>query len=561
MIMRISVLVFYQNNVDQNQCNSLISIAGSVWTYIDTLTIVNSQCTNGYNALYAYEVSNLLMSNIDIEDISSDSENDVITIEKCTIVSIDSSILKNITTTNSDAFQVIEVSSLEISYLSGSSLSSSFQSPIFLNSVASVSITSFICKDCVSILGNGGGLNILTSTNQSNVTITDFTCTSCSSYQGYGGALYIDSPSFSIKNSITFENFTITNCHAADGAALFISDHVSLVSGSIDNLLVEDSNANLGAIIYDYHKTGKLSITNYTSKRNTGYYAGIYGVYSSNELVLEMSTVIIDSSTSYDSTCFFSSLIPSTSVILNDLTLSNNIDIRGIEASKITITINTLSIKYGGALDITDSVTLTGDNLRFAYLSSTAIKATLSSSVTCSNCKFLHSTSGPALFIENNSTVIVSWSIFNNITSSTSSMALYLNLCPGSNKFTDCSFTNSLGLTGPLMDIQSSTLDIDSCTISENSSPSITAGISLMSSSINITASYFSYQIGIMGGFLALSTQSTAVIDSSTFDHGSVSGSGGVISSIMSTAIINNCVFTQNSAGSLGGGYLRRYNV
>ena len=541
------------DSVVQNQCNSLISIGTSVSSYIDTLSITNSQCTNGCNALYAYSVSVLQLSNIDIEDIESDSENDVISIGKCTTVSIDSSILKNITTTNSGSLQVMQVTTLEISYLNGCLLSSTFHSPIFLNTATDVTITSFTCNYCESTLGNGGGLYILTSTNQSNIAITDFTCNNCNSDQGYGGAVYIDSPSISIKNWIVFENFNIANCHAADGAALFISDRVSLVSGCINNLLVEDSNANLGAIIYDYHKTGMLSITHYTSRRNIGYYAGIYGVYSSNELVLEMSTVTIDSSTSYDSACFFSSLISSTSVILTDIILSNNIDIRGIKASKIAITINTLSINYGGGLDISDSVRLTGNKLHFAYLSDTAIRATLSSSVRCSDCEFLHSTSGPALFIENNSTVTVSSSIFNNITSTTSSMAIYLNLCPGSNKFTGCNFTNSVGLTGPLMDIQSSSLEMVSCTVSENSSPSITAGINLMSSSIYITASYFSYQIGIMAGFLALSTQSVAVIDSSTFDHGIVSGSGGAISSIMSSAVINKCAFTQNSAGSSGG--------
>ena len=540
-------------SINQNSCSSLLSIQNSASLIVQALSITDSQCSSGYNAIYTYAITTLSFSTILIQDISNSSPNDVLSIQLSTSVSFASLTLKNITTTDSAVLQIFVASSVTISDLQGSSLSSVFRSPVYINIATSITISEFDCDQCHSTLGDGGALYLLTSTSTSTITITDFTCIECQSNQGYGGAIFLNSPAMTITNNMALSNLNMMYCAANDGAAIFISDNVSFISASITSIVVQNSNAYEGAIIYDRHKYGKLTITGFTSKGNTGYYAGINGSYFSKEAVLEMDTVTLDSTNSFISDCLFTSLMPQTSVFLKNFVVSNNGNSPAIKASTITLTVTTLSINSGGGIQISDSATLLGTSLSFSYLTNIAIQAKISSKITCSSCQFQHITSGPALSIENDSTMNVTSSTFYNITSPRSSMALYMNLCGGSNVFYNCTFSKSEADTGPLMDLQTSALAISSCSISENSSPSITAGINLMSSSITITDSTFKSQSGAMGGFLSLSTQSTAVITSTSFFNGTVSGNGGAISLIMSSCTLNSCVFNQNTAGPSGG--------
>ena len=81
-------------------------------------------------------------------------------------------------------------------------------------------------------------------------------------------------------------------------------------------------------------------------------------------------------------------------------------------------------------------------------------------------------------------------------------MALFINLCPGNNIIVNCTFSHCKSLEGGLIEVESSSLTINSSTISDNLSRTITSGISLLSSKLYLNNCFFYNQTAIMGSFL-----------------------------------------------------------
>ena len=131
-------------------------------------------------------------------------------------------------------------------------------------------------------------------------------------------------------------------------------------------------------------------------------------------------------------------------------------------------------------------------------------------------------------------------------------MALFINLCPGNNIIVNCTFSHCKSLEGGLIEVESSSLTINSSTISDNLSRTITSGISLLSSKLYLYNCFFYNQTAIMGSFLYGSTNSILTVDSTLFYNGSVSDSGGAINLLMSTLYLSNSTFLYNS-GTNGG--------
>ena len=127
-----------------------------------------------------------------------------------------------------------------------------------------------------------------------------------------------------------------------------------------------------------------------------------------------------------------------------------------------------------------------------------------------------------------------------------------MNVCSNQNLIINCSFVNCQSSAGALIELQGSTLIINSSYIGENASKSITSGINAMNSDLYLYNNSFYNQSGIMGGFLYVSTDSVVYIDSTRFFNGSASNSGGAINSIMSSIIITNSEFYYNFASSGG---------
>ena len=293
-------------------------------------------------------------------------------------------------------------------------------------------------------------------------------------------------------------------------------------------------------------------VNDYNALGNTGYYAGIRGNYYTKGKRFEGSNIKVVNSISTQSALSFSSVNNSTSVLLTNLSFVNSFSF-AMQFSSIFVNLTNFYDYFGQGIKLSSSSVLNAVNLDFIESNGFSLQVSDSSNVSCYNCNFINSTNGPAIYIESKSLITIQNSVFYNLSSTTTpGMALFMNLCPGNSFIVNCTFSYCKSLEGGLIELEGSSLTINSSTISDNLSRTITSGINLLSSKLYLFNCFFYNQTAIMGSFLYGSTNSILTVDSTLFYNGSVSDSGGAINLLMSTLYLSNSTFLYNS-GTNGG--------
>ena len=319
-----------------------------------------------------------------------------------------------------------------------------------------------------------------------------------------------------------------------------------MLYGELINITISLSNGGSGGIITDNHYAGTLIIDHYTSISNSGDFAVIKGYYSFNDIVLNASNIIIENQQSQMSALYFFSLEYNTLVFLKNISFITSLSL-AIQIYTIKLSIEDFFVDSGQGILVGSSSALTGTNMNFIGLDANALGVTGSSNVSCNYCNFKNITNGPAISVESKSLLLLSNSEFYNISSSTSGMALYMNVCQGNNFIINCTFSQCQSTAGGLMEIQSSRLTINSSTIKENYSTAITSGINVINSQLYLHNNYFNSQSGTMGTFIYGSTNSIIDVHSTQFYNGTALKSGGAIALIMSTLYLTNTSILYNS--------------
>ena len=264
------------------------------------------------------------------------------------------------------------------------------------------------------------------------------------------------------------------------------------------------------------------------------------------------SNINVVNSQSTQSALSFSSVNFDTSVLLSDVTFINSFDF-AIEFNGILVNLTNFYAYLGQGIQVRSFSTLNAINLDFIGSNGFSLEILDSSKASCYNCNFINSTNGPAIYIESDSLIKLENSVFYNLSSTSSpGMAIFINLCPDNNVIVNCTFSYCSSLEGGLIELQGSTLTINSSIISENHSRTITSGINILGSKLYIYNCFFYNQSAIMGSFLYGSTTSFLTVDSSLFYNGSVTDSGGAINLLMSSLYLTNSNFSYNS-GTNGG--------
>ena len=285
---------------------------------------------------------------------------------------------------------------------------------------------------------------------------------------------------------------------------------------------------------------------------NTGYYAGIRGNYYTKGTSFEGSNINVMNCQSSQSALSFSSVNNRTSVLLTKMNFINSSGF-ALKFNNIFVNLTSFYGNSGQGIQVSSFSVLNAVNLDFIGSNGFSLQVSDSSNVSCNNCNFINSTNGPAIYIESKSLITIQNSVFYNLSSTTTpGMALFMNLCPGNSFIVNCTFSYCKSLEGGLIELEGSSLTINSSTISDNLSRTITSGISLLSSKLYLFNCFFYNQTAIMGSFLYGSTNSILTVDSTLFYNGSVSDSGGAINLLMSTLYLTNSTFLYNS-GTNGG--------
>ena len=278
---------------------------------------------SGYNGLVVLNTYYVMIQTSTISDVSS-NKYEILYFNTITYLYFISITLNNLNEYIPSVVTVSNTRYLEIVDTTGTNLQSDYGSPFTLNKVYDITIKNFECDNCVSSNGNGGSLYIIPHYDDCRVYINNFLCKSCSAINGFGGALYLDSYSMTLHHYLQIIDFTGFDCKANDGAAVFISSRFSLSVGKIDNTYISFSYSAQGGIITDFHNTGTLTIENYTSINNSGYFTGIKGYYLSNEVILKVSNLTIANQQSVEAALYFFSSEYNTSIIITNFSISNS---------------------------------------------------------------------------------------------------------------------------------------------------------------------------------------------------------------------------------------------
>ena len=538
--------------VNTNPCKSLIYIDVAFVVYFSDINITQTSCT-GYSGLVTMSSTYFVLYSSNFYNLYSDS-NQLLYSNSNKYVYIDFLTLNNIVDSLSSIGQITGAEYLSLSNTICNNLTVNFGAPLMIENIGEMEIVNFKCYNCSTSYGNGGSLYIVPGIYNSYIYVDNFVCNLCSAFEGFGGAIFLDSYSMGLQHYLSILNFEAIYCEANDGAGLFISDRFSLSYGELINTTISFSNGGQGGIVTDNHYSGTLIIDNYTSISNSGYFAGIKGYYSYNSIVLNASNIIIENQQSKQSALYFFSLEYNTFVVLTNVSLVTSQSL-AIQLNSIKLKIDNFSADSGQGIVVASSSALSGTNMNFIGLNANALGVTGSSNVSCNNCNFKNITNGPAVSVESKSLLLLSNSEFYNISSSSPGMALYMNVCQGNNFIVNCTFSQCQSTAGGLMEIQSSRLTINSSTIKENYSTTITSGINVMNSQLNLYDNYFYNQSAIMGTFIYGSTNSIINVYSTQFNNGTASNTGGAITLIMSSLYLTNTSFSFNSGVNGGAIY------
>ena len=546
-------LKIQDGTVDTGPCLSLIDLETSNNIHISDLTLAKTLCT-GMSGLVMIKTSNYLdLTSSVFHDIYT-SANIILSLTSINEVSIDDLKINNIKTDFSSIVFIQDSTKLHFYNIECTNLTTDYSPPLLLENIKFINISYFECYNCSTTYGYGGSICINPGLENSFIAIENYYCYNCSAFEGFGGAFYLDSYSVHLQHYLTITNFEAVYCTALDGAGLYISNYFSIAFGEITNATISFSKSDQGGIISDNHYSGNLIVNNFTSQSNSGNFAGIKGFYSSSELVLTVSNIVIKNQQSKDSSLYFFSLNYGTFIVINNISFitSNSI---AIQLVTIEMNVTNFFTDSGQGLDVSSLSKLNGVNMTFTGLNGKALGLTGASYVSCNNCNFKNITNGPAVSVESKSLLLLSNSEFYNISSSSPGMALYMNVCQGNNFIVNCTFSQCQSTAGGLMEIQSSTLTINSSTIKENYSTTMTSGINVMNSQLNLYNNYFYNQSAIMGTFIYGSTNSIINVYSTQFNNGTASNSGGAIALIMSALYLTNTSFLYNSAVNGGAIY------
>lgn len=538
--------------ITTHNCTAMIDIENGYNITTVNVTSKNNICYSGYSGMNLVSNTYLTLSNTYASTLISLLANELFLMSSNTYVSIYNMSIYNVHLAAPAILRVSGSQSVLLNYFTGSSLVSDFESPVVLNTNVNNTIYNFTCYQCRSSYGNGGGLNILPSTVASLVYISSFNCTQCSAPAGSGGGIYLQSYSIYIQHNVYLYSLFMNGCKASDGAGIFITNTVSVDASVINSTIIENSSSTQGGIITDNHNKGKILISYYTSINNTAFYSGIKGFYASSQNVMEIDNTYVLNPSSSQSVFYFYSLNSNTSIGMQVLTIKNSTS-PAINLFSINLTLSQVTTDSGSGIQLSSSSQVTGTNINF-YNNTGPSFAASASAFTCTNCKFINLTNGPAFSLETSSNFSVSSSVFKNISSTSSGIGIYLNGCNNTvNTIINCVFSFcSSSTSAALITMQSSWLSISNSQIFNNTSSGMNAGISLISSILLVDSTTFANQSSTMGSFIYFSTNSQGTISNSYFLQGTAANSGGAINLIMSTISLNNCVFTGNTAGTGG---------
>ncbi|OMJ68192.1 hypothetical protein SteCoe_34433 [Stentor coeruleus] len=526
-------------------CTSLIQIAYSQYAILESIDIKNSSCSSGQNGLSANVIGELNITLLTLSSSQEESSNPAIYLD-----SISASIISNITLTDiskneCSIFHTNKVENLTIYFFEGKNLKSTYKSSLHLDSSGGLIIYDFKCEECESSYGDGGALYIIPNTKDSYVYLYEIVCISCHADYGSGGAIFLDSYSATLYHKVYISYFYVFDSGASDGVALFISSRVTFEDSKFSNFNVSSCLSKEGGIITDFHKTGTTYLLYYYSEDNIAYYSGVKGLYTYSGLLLKMENIWITRPKSISSSFYFYSIKDDSLVTISEMLVTDSTNVTAIESSKVNIEITGMTILAGQGIFVYES------NLDIIYstfesLYGYAITASSNSAITCKNCAFINIHGSSVLVFESDSYFTIEDSVFLNISSNLSPSVLIMNSCTSKSSFLNSEFSYSYSQNDALMSLQASSLSIKNCEIRNNTSSSISPGISIISSTVDITNTNFYDQTAILGGFIYMSTKSSVNITDSSFNRGKASGNGGAIYNVMSTATINNCFFSEN---------------
>ncbi|OMJ90424.1 hypothetical protein SteCoe_7231 [Stentor coeruleus] len=535
-------------------------------TYIEIFDTSCYSTSSSSGLEFELTLSMLYLENIYIHDINSRSTNGIalsihLTILELHIISLN---LYNIYNELSNVIELLKNERIYIYEMHINLIASNSLSPFLITNPFILELQNFIINNSSSYTGSGGCLEIKTSALHplSNITLQNGTFNSCSAEKAYGGAIYLDSLGTGRTQKIIIQDIIFKNSIAKSGSLIYITNKIAFESGSIfKNWIADECIAYLGAMIYDTHLEGILSIHDIKFSSSNATFAGIDGSYTYSNQVLDIQNFTVENFIGCENVFNFRSQVDETKIVMKDIFIYKNWDSKynsysgSFFITKIILIAENVNINEMSSIIQADGQSsVYFKDSKFMNLHASGVVITDKSLFFCIYCSFEY-IAGTLISATLRSYIAIDFSILQyNYGEPSGPSMIYIN----SDKQRRINFTNTIitentAEIGDFIQFTNSSIYFDNCTVSKNSAASSVSLIfNVLSSKLEILNSNFNDQKSLSNGGFIYSVLSEFInITNTNFTNGTADY-GGAFYLKESNLSINFCHFSSMQANFIG---------
>jgi len=371
-----------------------------------------------------------------------------------------------------------------------------------------------------------------------------------------GGVLTFILEEVSSSHTFLISNTTFLENSSELGSVLYVNPYILLEQGLVtDSLVTGNSASEMGTL---YVAAGSLSLVNTVFEGNLAKDgSGVYrdcSYYVNETCALSCQNVSLLRNTGAALIYFLPSIQPKSFTALQLLCTGNSgvclsLDSTIAQCSYCEFSGNTAR-SGGGFLLSHSNLTIKHGKYRDNTVEGNGAVGVVdaNSSLTCKYCEFANNTAnrqGGALYITNSEVTIMDSNFSRNVAEEGGfALSFYRSL---SVSISHTQFTDNSGKGIGVMTLLLANMNLTSCRITNNQYSQLTGGISLYLSELVIRDCEFRNQSSYSGSFLYIS-QSTVLIENSSFREGWAFSSGGAVAIVTSSVQLRNCAFSRLSA-------------